>query len=207
MPEAQAHEIAPACRAATRRCPETARSLVREPAGAGAGKARLHRRDRGEHEDGTVARPQSARRTLQGERAPWPLEDDDLHGGLAPQWSNGALGPGRADGWRDVPCLGAAIPMPNAPAGRPRDPRQSQQSQSCRGQRIHRCGGRDGALSAALSPDFNPIEQAFAKLKALLRKAAARTVDDLWAAIAAVLKTFTSTECKNYFVNSGYDPE
>jgi transposase len=57
------------------------------------------------------------------------------------------------------------------------------------------------------SPDFNPIEQAFAKLKALLRKAAARTVDDLWAAIAAALKAFTSTECQNYFVNSGYDPE
>jgi transposase len=57
------------------------------------------------------------------------------------------------------------------------------------------------------SPDFNPIEQAFAKLKAHLRKAAARTVDDLWAAIAEILKTFTSTECKNYFVNSGYDPQ
>jgi transposase len=57
------------------------------------------------------------------------------------------------------------------------------------------------------SPDFNPIEQAFAKLKAHLRKAAARTIDDLWAAIAEALKTFTSTECKNYFVNSGYEPQ
>ena len=57
------------------------------------------------------------------------------------------------------------------------------------------------------SPDFNPIEQVFAKLKAHLRKAAARTVDDLWAAITVILKTFTAAECKNYFVNSGYDPE
>jgi transposase len=57
------------------------------------------------------------------------------------------------------------------------------------------------------SPDFNPIEQAFAKLKAHLRKAAARTVDDLWAAVAEILNTFTSTECENYFVNSGYDPQ
>jgi transposase len=57
------------------------------------------------------------------------------------------------------------------------------------------------------SPDFNPIEQAFAKLKALLRKAAPRTVPDLWAAIAEILKTFTATECQNYFVNSGYDPQ
>jgi transposase len=57
------------------------------------------------------------------------------------------------------------------------------------------------------SPDFNPIEQAFAKLKAQLRKAAARTVDELWAVITDLLKTFTATECTNYFVNSGYDPE
>jgi len=57
------------------------------------------------------------------------------------------------------------------------------------------------------SPDFNPIEQAFAKLKALLRKAAARTVDDLWNAIANAIKTFTPAECENYFVNSGYDPQ
>ena len=57
------------------------------------------------------------------------------------------------------------------------------------------------------SPDFNPIERAFAKLKALLRKAAARTVDDLWNAIANAIKTFTPAECENYFVNSGYDPQ
>ena len=57
------------------------------------------------------------------------------------------------------------------------------------------------------SPDLNPIEQVFAKLKAHLRKAAARTVDDLWDAITAILKTFSPAECQNYFVNSGYDPE
>jgi transposase len=57
------------------------------------------------------------------------------------------------------------------------------------------------------SPEYNPIEKAFAKLKALLRKAAARTLDDLWAAIAEALKAFTPTECENYFVSSGYDPQ
>ena len=53
------------------------------------------------------------------------------------------------------------------------------------------------------SPEFNPIEQAFAKLKALLRKAAARTIDALWTAIAAALDAFTTQECANYFTNSG----
>ena len=57
------------------------------------------------------------------------------------------------------------------------------------------------------SPEFNPIEQAFAKLKALLRKAAARTIDALWTAIAAALDAFTTQECANYFTNSGYEPD
>jgi transposase len=54
------------------------------------------------------------------------------------------------------------------------------------------------------SPDFNPIENAFAKLKALLRKLAARTVDSLWNAIATLLSAFTPAECINYFAHAGY---
>jgi len=57
------------------------------------------------------------------------------------------------------------------------------------------------------SPDFNPIEMAFAKLKALLRKAAARTIDELWAVIADRLSQFSPAECRNYFQAAGYDPE
>lgn len=54
------------------------------------------------------------------------------------------------------------------------------------------------------SPDLNPIEQLFAKLKAILRKVAARTTDALIAAIAAALETFIPTECNNYLAHSGY---
>ena len=57
------------------------------------------------------------------------------------------------------------------------------------------------------SPDFNPIENAFAKLKALLRKAAARTIDDLWNAIRDALPDFTPQECANLFTAAGYEPE
>jgi transposase len=66
------------------------------------------------------------------------------------------------------------------------------------------------AVGAALlylppySPDFNPIEQLFAKLKALLRKAAQRSIDALWARIADLLDAFTPDECANYFRNAGY---
>ncbi len=56
------------------------------------------------------------------------------------------------------------------------------------------------------SPDFNPIENAFAKLKALLRKAAERTVAGLWRAIGCIADTFSQTECANYFAAAGYDP-
>lgn len=55
------------------------------------------------------------------------------------------------------------------------------------------------------SPDFNPIEQAFAKLKALLRTAAARTVPDLWAAIARAFAAFSPAECRNSITAAGYD--
>ncbi len=54
------------------------------------------------------------------------------------------------------------------------------------------------------SPDFNPIEQVFAKLKALLRKENARSVEATWRAIGDVLERFPSTECANYIANSGY---
>jgi transposase len=57
------------------------------------------------------------------------------------------------------------------------------------------------------SPDFNPIENAFAKLKAILRKAAERTVGALWDRIGTVLGTFTPAECANYFRAAGYEPD
>ena len=54
------------------------------------------------------------------------------------------------------------------------------------------------------SPDLNPIELAFSKLKALLRKAAERTVSDLWQRIAAILGEFTPQECAAFFRHDGY---
>ena len=55
------------------------------------------------------------------------------------------------------------------------------------------------------SPDFNPIENAFSKLKALLRSAAERTVDGLWTAIGQIIDLFTPQECANFFAAAGYD--
>jgi transposase len=54
------------------------------------------------------------------------------------------------------------------------------------------------------SPDLNPIEQVFAKLKTLLRKAAKRSITDLWKQIGELLDEFSEQECRNYLRNSGY---
>lgn len=77
----------------------------------------------------------------------------------------------------------------------------------------HKSGAVRAAIRAAgarlfflppYSPDLNPIEQVFAKLKHLLRKAKERTVEAAWQRIGALLTCFTKTECRNYFVNAGY---
>lgn len=57
------------------------------------------------------------------------------------------------------------------------------------------------------SPDLNPIENAFSKLKALLRKAAARSIEQLWDAIARIIQTYSPHECANYFAAAGYDAD
>ena len=77
-----------------------------------------------------------------------------------------------------------------------------------KGQEVRRAIEAAGATLSYLppySPDFNPIENAFAKLKALLRKTAARTLDGVREAIGRLVDTFTSTECANYFAAAGYD--
>ncbi len=79
----------------------------------------------------------------------------------------------------------------------------------------HKGAGVRGAIEAAgarllylppCSPDFNPIEKAFSKLKAHLRKRAERSVDALWNTIGAWLEEFTPKECANFFAAAGYDP-
>jgi len=57
------------------------------------------------------------------------------------------------------------------------------------------------------SPDFNPIEKAFARLKAMLRKAAERTVSGLWSLIGKLVDLFQPTECAKYFSSCGYEPD
>ena len=77
----------------------------------------------------------------------------------------------------------------------------------------HKVAGVKQAIAAAgatllylppYSPDLNPIEKLFAKLKVWLRKAAKRSVEALWNEIGELLNSISSTECANYFASSGY---
>lgn len=80
----------------------------------------------------------------------------------------------------------------------------------------HRAGGIRKAIERAgaelyylppYSPDFNPIEMAFSKLKSMLRTRAERTVDALWHAVADAIECFPPRECANYFAAAGYEPD
>jgi transposase len=77
---------------------------------------------------------------------------------------------------------------------------------------VHKLAGVREAIEAAgaklvylppYSPDFNPIEMAFPKFKALIRAAAPSTFDDLWTAAKHALERFTPTHCTNYFAAAG----
>lgn len=63
------------------------------------------------------------------------------------------------------------------------------------------------SLLPPYSPEFNPIEKAFARLKAILRKTGERTVSGLWGLIGRLVDIFQPAECSNYFSSCGYDPE
>lgn len=80
----------------------------------------------------------------------------------------------------------------------------------------HKAAGVRDAIEAAgasllylppYSPDFNPIENAFAKLKALMRARAERTISALWNAARSIVELFNPAECENYFRAAGYEPD
>jgi transposase len=91
---------------------------------------------------------------------------------------------------------GEIVVLDNLPAHKPAAVRQ-----------VIEARGAERRFLPPYSPDFDPIEMAFAKLKASLQKAATRTIEDLWNAIGAAIERFTPNECRNDFRATGYDFE
>ncbi len=124
-----------------------------------------------------------------------------LHGMTAPMVLDGAMHGAAFLAYVEqvlVPTLapGDIVVMDNLPAHKPVAVRHAIEA-----------AGAELCFLPPYSPDFNPIEMAFSKLKAFLKKIAARTMDDLWDAIATGIDTFTPSECQNYFAAAGYDRE
>ncbi len=145
-----------------------------------------------------------ARAALACKSAPWPLENSHLYRGSTRRRYLRSLCSRWADQWPQLSGLGRAMPGPDIARRRHRRARQSRQSQGAGGARSHTQCQRRLLFLPPYSPDLNPIEQVFAKLKTLLRKAAARSVEETWRGIGNVLNAFTPQECKNYVRNSGY---
>ncbi|UGY28867.1 IS630 family transposase [Bradyrhizobium barranii subsp. apii] len=122
--------------------------------------------------------------------------------------SDGLIAPLVLDGPMDGDAFLAYVEQLLAPSLRPGD---TVIMDNLPAHKVHGVREAIRAVGASLlylppySPDFNPIEMAFSKLKALLRAAAARTMPDLWQAIANALKRFSPEECQNYLVAAGYD--
>ena len=83
--------------------------------------------------------------------------------------------------------------------------READKSKSAKAEELLKAVGAWFLFLPQYSPDLNPIEMAFAKLKTLIRKAAARTYDDLWRAVGDVCDLFTEQECQNFFRAAGYE--
>ncbi len=111
----------------------------------------------------------------------------------------------RPDKWAAVPVYVEQVLVPTL---KPDDLVIMDNLGSHKGSAVRRAIRRAGAklfLLPKYSPDLNPIEQVFAKLKHLLRKAAARTSDAVCATIGTLLSTYTAQECANYLRHSGYN--
>ena len=124
--------------------------------------------------------------------------------------ADGVVAPMVLDGAMDGPAFRAYVSQVLVPDLRPGDIVVMDNLPA------HKVAGVRDAIKAAgagvlylppYSPDLNPIEQLFAKLKALLRKAGARTKETLWSTIGELLDAFSPAECRNYLINSGYECE
>jgi transposase len=120
----------------------------------------------------------------------------------------GALtAPGVIDGPMDGVTFNAYVDQILVPTLKPGDIVVMDNLPAHKGESVRQAIEATGATLRYLppySPDFNPIEQLFAKLKTLLRKAAERSIEALWRRIGELLDAFPPAECANYFRNAGY---
>ena len=122
---------------------------------------------------------------------------------------DGVVAPMLLDGAMDRPAFLAYVQQVLVPQLRPGDTVVMDNLPAHKGGGVRKAIKAAGATLLYLppyAPDFNPIEMAFAKLKAILRAVAARDVATLWQAVADAIPTFSAEECRNSFTAAGYAP-
>lgn len=122
---------------------------------------------------------------------------------------DGVVAPMLLDGPMDGPAFRAYVQQALVPQLRPGDTVIMDNLPAHKNAGVRQAIEAAGATLLYLppySPDFNPIEMAFAKLKAILRAVAARSREGLWQAVADAIPTFSADECRNYFSAAGYAP-
>src|SRR5580704_13984484 len=191
--------------AATLGCSETAPRLVRRATRSRSGSPRVHRRDLGFDEHGAQTRTLSARPKIARRHSSRPLQDGYARrrpapcGLVAQKAFDRPINAASFEEWVEkclVPTLskGDIVDMDNLSSHK--GPRVEQ---------LITAAGAELRYLPPYSPDMNPIEKAYSKLKAFLRKIAERTVAGLLIALDACADIFKPAECVNYFKACGYD--
>lgn len=121
--------------------------------------------------------------------------------------ASGLSAPMVLDGPMNTECFKAYVNQVLVPALKPGDIVVMDNLSSHKSEGIRsaiEAAGAELRYLPAYSPDLNPIEQAFSKLKAHLRKHKERSIEGLWSRIGSLLDSFTPTECRNFFQHAGY---
>lgn len=194
-------------RAAARRRPAPPHSLVRCPARPRSREADLHRRDRGLHKDGPVARQSAMRRAMPGGRSPRPLEDDDLHRRPAAVRHGGAEAARRPDERTSLPRLCRAGSRTRASARRHRGHGQSSGPQDRRRARGHREGRGAAPLPAAILAGFQSDRDGLLLAQDPPEKGRRQNHRRTLVRRRRLPLSVHNEECRHYFEAAGYDPE
>ena len=164
----------------------------------------LRRRDGHRHQHDAALRPQPARPAARRAGPARSLEIDHFCGGIDDTRLHRSLCPRRGHEQPPVQRLGRPDAGPSSPARRCRHHGQPHRTQDHSRPREHQSTRRTPLPSSPLLSGSQPHQQAFAKLKALLRAAKERTVEGLWSSLGHLLAEFKPDECANYIRNAGY---
>ena len=179
--------------------------MARGGADLGCRPPRVSGRNRHHHQSASAVRPGTARRARPRPRPLRALADQHVSRRVAGHGADRTGGLRRRDRWRELPRLHRPDPGADPAARRHRHGRHTLGAHKVAGiQRAIQAAGATLWYLPPYSPDLNPIELCFAKLKALVRTARCRRTETLWPFLGECLAHFSPDDCRNYVRHCGY---